>query len=437
MKTQRAVRYRIYPTDEQREVLDDLQFQAKRVWNCLVSTSRAVRGETTLPDDYRCWAISKKTGETIPIIPTMMCSPYLTALRSRVAPTLPRYTVNIIADSQYKGWKRFFEEVAKAKRLGVKCEFKPPTFKKHHRNVGLATVNFELREKSIRWESEKRFGVFKAVIDFPPTGEPKRCTLKRDVDQWYAAVTYEIDAPDPPRSTKPTVGIDRGVVCAAADSDGVTWDGPRPLVRKLDAQIERAQRQASKKQKGSRRRQKAYERVAKLMRKQRRVREQAINEISKYYALNYGTIVVEDLHLKKMTSSAKGNEEKPGKRVRQKAGLNKAILEQGLGELVRQIRYKAEILGGEVVGVPAPYTSQTCSVCGHVSEENRRTQASFKCVACGHAENADINAAKVIRSRHCDGEAARGGPEEVTRPMKREPRAYSTEERTKKDAAAD
>lgn len=438
MKIQRAIKYRIYPTDEQREVLEDLQFQAKRVWNCLVSTSRAVKRDATLSPSLCCWSPPNEvSGASHAMIPTMFCSPYLTSLRARVAPTLPRYVLNLVADNQAKAWDRYFKELAKANAEGKPCDFGPPQFKSDHKNVGLASPNFEVREKSIRWESERRFGEFRAVIDFPPTGKPKCCTLRRDVDQWFASVTYQTEIDKPPRSTKPAVGIDRGVIIAAADSTGQCWDGPRAKVRALDKRIARAQRQASKKKKkGSKRGQKAFERIAKLQRKQRRIREAAIHEISKHYALGYGTIVVEDLHLKKMTASAKGDEENPGTNVKQKAGLNKAILEQGLGELVRQIEYKTEVLGGMVIRVPAQYTSQTCSVCGHVSAENRRTQAEFRCVACGFAGNADVNAAKVILSRHCDGEAARGGPEEVTRPVKREPRAYS-KGRAKKGTAVD
>jgi len=88
--------------------------------------------------------------------------------------------------------------------------------------------------------------------------------------------------------------------------------------------------------------------------------------------------------------------ERPGKKVRQKAGLNRAILDQGWAEFRRQLEYKCAARGGAVVPVPAAYTSQTCNHCGHVAADNRPTQARFACVACGHTENADINAAKNI-----------------------------------------
>src|SRR6202790_5431500 len=89
--------------------------------------------------------------------------------------------------------------------------------------------------------------------------------------------------------------------------------------------------------------------------------------------------------------------------VAQKAGLNKAILDQGWFELRRQLEYKMAWRGGFTVAVPAAYTSQTCPKilggCGHVSKENRKTQALFKCVSCGLAANADHVGALNILAR--------------------------------------
>ena len=109
-------------------------------------------------------------------------------------------------------------------------------------------------------------------------------------------------------------------------------------------------------------------------------------------------VVMEELKVKNMTASAKGTVEQPGSRVRQKAGLNKAILDQGWSEFQRQIGYKLDWRGGLLVLVNPAYTSQTCSECDHVAKENRSTQAGFRCVKCGHSENADTNAAKNIKA---------------------------------------
>ncbi len=79
-----------------------------------------------------------------------------------------------------------------------------------------------------------------------------------------------------------------------------------------------------------------------------------------------------------MSRSARGNAEKPGSNVRAKSGLNKSILDQGWGEFRRQLEYKLAWNGGWLVAVPPHNTSRTCPDCGHVSADNRRTQAQFK-----------------------------------------------------------
>ena len=97
-----------------------------------------------------------------------------------------------------------------------------------------------------------------------------------------------------------------------------------------------------------------------------------------------------------MTASAAGTIEAPGKNVRAKSGLNREILDQGWGEMRRQLAYKLGWSGGVLVAVNPRNTSRRCSACGHTSRDNRTSQANFSCVACGHAMNADVNAAKNI-----------------------------------------
>ncbi|MEA3460292.1 MAG: transposase, partial [Bacteroidota bacterium] len=99
---------------------------------------------------------------------------------------------------------------------------------------------------------------------------------------------------------------------------------------------------------------------------------------------------------KNMSASAKGSVEEPGRSVKAKSGLNKSILDQGWFELRRQLTYKLFWMGGMLAEVNPRHTSQQCSSCGHVAKENRMSRAEFKCIACGHEANADVNAAKNI-----------------------------------------
>src|ERR1035441_6818007 len=100
-----------------------------------------------------------------------------------------------------------------------------------------------------------------------------------------------------------------------------------------------------------------------------------------------------------MSASATGTVEGPGKNVAQKRGLNREILNQSWAEQDRQFEYKTVWYGSVLEAVPAYHPSNECRVCGHTAKENRKSQAVFSCVACGHKEHADINAAGIIRAR--------------------------------------
>ena len=89
--------------------------------------------------------------------------------------------------------------------------------------------------------------------------------------------------------------------------------------------------------------------------------------------------------------------------VKQKSGLNRQILASGWGTLELGLNYKMEIRK-----VSPAYTSQTCHQCGHVAKGNRPSQSEFKCAACGHADDADVNAALNILASG-NGAAGRGG----------------------------
>jgi transposase len=123
-------------------------------------------------------------------------------------------------------------------------------------------------------------------------------------------------------------------------------------------------------------------------------------------------------HQRRMSRKVKGSH---------KRGLNKSILDQGWFKFKRQLAYKSAWNGGLFIEVPAAYTSQTCNHCGHVHKDNRTTQSNFTCVACGHHEHADLNAAKNILARGhrvfaCGGHIRQPKPRaSVASPTKQEP----------------
>ena len=123
--------------------------------------------------------------------------------------------------------------------------------------------------------------------------------------------------------------------------------------------------------------------------------------------------------MRNMTRSAKGTVDAPGTNVRQKAGLNRAILAKGWGVLVTRLEQKAP---GRVEQVNAAYTSQRCHACGYTAAESRESQARFVCRSCGHTAHADLNAARNIAAGHAG--TARGGPA-VAGSVNREPQHAS------------
>ncbi len=142
---------------------------------------------------------------------------------------------------------------------------------------------------------------------------------------------------------------------------------------------------------------------------------------------NHAMVCIEDLQVRYMSKSAAGNAEAPGRNVKAKSGLNQSILDQGWFEFRRQLEYKQTWRGGQVVAVNPRNTSRTCPCCGHVSAENRQTQARFACVECGFEENADLVGAINILAA---GQAvlACGGMAQSDRPAKQEPAEATTQE---------
>lgn len=192
------------------------------------------------------------------------------------------------------------------------------------------------------------------------------------------------DAPDPGGS----VGIDRGVAVALMLSDGTSYSVPGSLAD-MDRKVASAQRAVSRRKRGSNRRRKAIQRVARLRAKQARIRKHWAHRATTDIARRHGTVIVERLRTKDMTKRARlvG--------VAQKRGLNRAILNVGWHQIETMLAYKA----ARLVKVNPAYTSQTCASCGIVSKQSRESQSVFACIACGHRDNADRNAAVVIRNR--------------------------------------
>ena len=251
-----------------------------------------------------------------------------------------------------------------------------------------------------------------------PDGVKSYRVTRDRAGRWHIGFAV-IPDPVPGPRTGEAVGIDRGVAVSAALSTGQRLTVPG-LTAPERQRLLRLQRKLARARRGSGRRGKAKTAIARLKAREADRRTDWTEKVSTDLARRFDVIRVENLNIRSMTRSAKGTADAPGRNVRAKAGLNRAILGNGWGQLVRRLEDKAP---GRVEKIHPAYTSQCCSACGQIAAESRKSQALFACVACGFACNADVNAARNIAAGHAV--TARGGCS-LERPVNREPQLPPT-----------
>lgn len=226
---------------------------------------------------------------------------------------------------------------------------------------------------------------------------------KQDTADWLAGFTAE-------ELSERAVGIDRGVtipLCASNGRDFDLADIQRQRMAKQQAAARRWQRKLSRRVKGSVNRKKAARHIEACRQYEKNVRRDFAHQASHRIVGDPKAllIVFEALQVKNMTRKPKArpDPERPGHWLRNgaraKAGLNKSILASAWGKTREFCAYKAQRAGKLVIEVPPHHSSQECSACGFTHPDNRLSQAAFVCLRCNHTENADNNAAKIIRER--------------------------------------
>ena len=255
-------------------------------------------------------------------------------------------------------------------------------------------------------KSKKDAGALRVILHRPIPGRVRRVTISRDGSHWYASILTRTGLrAGKNASTEPVpieagdvIALDRGTVEPVATSDG-RFFGREIETERQRRKTRRMQKDLSRTQRGSGRRRKALKRLRTHKARLARRRRDVLHKISSDLARNYRVVVLEDLRVQNMTASARGTVEAPGRNVAQKAGLNRAILDKGWGELDRQLAYKLAWAGGRLIKVDPRDTSRTCGCCGHVDAESRISRDRFFCRSCGHEEHADTNAAHEILRR--------------------------------------
>ena len=230
-------------------------------------------------------------------------------------------------------------------------------------------------------------------------GTVKNITVSASCGKWFVSICTSREV-EPPIASGDAVGIDMGIARFATLSDG-TFVAPLSSFRRHEDRLRRAQQSLSRKVKFSNNWRRAKARVQRIHTRIGNARRDFLHKTSTTISQNHAMVCIEDLQVRNMSQSAAGTTEKPGRNVRAKSGLNKSILDQGWFEFRRQLDYKVAWRGGWLVAVPPQYTSRTCPCCGHVSAENRKTQAQFLCVACGYVNHADVvGAINILRAGH-------------------------------------
>jgi putative transposase len=216
-----------------------------------------------------------------------------------------------------------------------------------------------------------------------PTGKFRgrilSATCRREADRWYVALTVETARPDPAPVAGPVVGVDRGITAFAVCSDATRIHSPRALDHSI-RKLRRRARAVSRKQRGSRNRARAVLALARLHRRVRNQRLDALHKATTALAKTKSVIVVEDLHVAGLLRNRH---------------LARAISDQGWAQFQGQLAYKCRWYGSRLVVAPRFYpSSKTCSGCGVVKATLPLGARAFVCAACGLVLDRDLNAAR-------------------------------------------
>lgn len=303
----------------------------------------------------------------------------------------PSQSLQQTAKSLDRAFKDAFDKNQPNKRI--------PNFKRLERNeAGIKYPQGVLLDEGNSVIKLPKLGWVKYRNSRSVLGKIKNVTISRKAGNYTLSIQTEREVQDQLHPSSTAIGIDMGVAQFATLSNGVVI-APKNSFKQLSQKLAVAQRRLKHKVKFSANWNKQKQKITKLHSRIAHVRNDFLHQTSTSISKNHAMIVMEDLKVANMSKSSKGTLDNPGKHVAQKSGLNRSILDQGWGEFRRQLEYKQEWLGGWVLAVPAHHTSQTCAECGYVAKENRKSQAEFHCAACGHENNADVNAATNILKR--------------------------------------
>lgn len=273
-------------------------------------------------------------------------------------------------------FKNFFRRV----RSGEKPGF--PKFKSRKQGIGSFTLReIEVGNKIVRlprigWLNLKEAGYL------PITGvKILSANVSERAGHWF--ISIQVEEPDKcePRPGHGVIGVDMGIKELAVCSNGKVFDNPKSLNRS-ERHLAHVSRELSRRVKGSKNRIKTKRKLATVHYRIANVRRYALNEVSHYLTAiaKPETIVLEDLNVAGMLKNRH---------------LSKAIVDASFAELRRQLEYKCQWHGIDLVVADRFYpSSKTCSHCGSVKPLLKLSERTFVCEKCGAVIDRDLNAAK-------------------------------------------
>ncbi len=281
----------------------------------------------------------------------------------------PQYALRNLTEA----WKRCFKKTAGA-----------PRFKKKGRGDSF-TIDGSIKVDH-RQIKVPRIGWLKTYERLPQGVNPKSVTISRQADRWFISFKIEVE-PQNTLKTVDIVGVDLGVKSLATLSTGEVFVGAKSY-RKEEAKLSRLQWLNRHKEIGSNNWRKAQIKMARLHRQIANIRKDTLHKLTTYLAKNHGTVVIEDLNVSGMMANHK---------------LAKAIADMGFYQFRRQLEYKCELYGSQLVVVERWFpSSKTCSNCGQEKDSLSLSERTFKCESCGLScdrdLNASINLAKAVSS---------------------------------------
>lgn len=294
-----------------------------------------------------------------------------------------------------------------------------PTWRRKHLDEGFCVRDTRVEAVNRKWAQlfVPKLGLVKFRLSRPlPDGKLGMARVTCKAGRWHVSFpAVQPEVPATPGREERMVGIDRGVKTTLALSDATMLRAP-VMRRGEQKKLVGLQRQLARCRKGSVRRGKVKARIATLHARVADRRKDWVEKATTRIAATYGVIAVENLPTRNMVRAPKPkpDPDQPGHFLPNgkaaKAGLNKGIYANCWGLIAQRLEHKTAASGTTLIEVPAAFSSLECRDCGHSVKENRKSQAEFRCVKCGHEDHADIQAAATILAR-ATRPALTSGPE--------------------------